>query len=83
MELQQAIHYTVMLFGFLIDGFKQVGRVYAVNECNIRDDVFDFVGLQVANKVPLDVLRQHFVLVAHLKGMVLAKNALTCIIGFL
>ena len=44
---------------------------------------FDFVGLQVTNEVPLDVLRQDFVLVAHLLGVVLSKGTLTGIVGFL
>ena len=55
----------------------------SVTKGNERDDVFDFVGLQVADEVPLDVLRQCLMLVAHLKGMVFAENALSGVVGFL
>ena len=82
-ELQQAVHNAVVLFGFLVDGFEQVGRVDAVDERDKGDDVFDFVGLQMADEMPLDILREHLMLVAHFKGMVLAENALTSIVGFL
>jgi hypothetical protein len=54
-----------------------------VDERDEGDDVFDFIGLQVTDEVPLYVLRQGFVLVAHLEGMVFAENALTGIVGFL
>ena len=72
-----------MFLGFLVDGFQKVGRVDAVDERDVRDNVFDFIGLQVANEVPSDVLRQYFVFVAHLLGVVLSKGTLTCIVGFL
>jgi hypothetical protein len=37
----------------------------------------------MADEVPLDVFRQDFVFVAHFKGMVLAKDALVGVVGFL
>ena len=54
-----------------------------MDESNERDDLFDLIGLQVTDEVPLDVLWLHFVLVAHFKGMVFTENALTGIIGLL
>lgn len=53
-----------------------------MNQCDIRDDVLYLVGLKVADKMPFNVFGQDFVLVAHLKGFVLAKETLSCIVGF-
>ena len=82
-ELQQAIHHTVVFLGLLVDGLKQVSRINAMDEGDVWDDVFDLVGLQMADKVPLDILRQYLVLVAHLLWVVLSKDTLTGIVCFL
>lgn len=80
MELQQAGDDAVVFGGVLVDLFEQVETVDAVDHRHVRGDVFDFVGLKVADEVPFDVLREDFVFGFHLLGVVLTKNALSMLV---
>ena len=69
--------------GLLVDLAKQVVAIDGMNEADERGDVLHFVGLQVPNEVPFDVLGQGFVLLHHFLHMTFAEDALSCIVGFL
>ena len=83
MELQQAVNHTVMLRSLLVHRLQQMQAVYTVNHAHILGDILNFIRLQMANKMPFNILRQHSVLVAHFQCLVLTKQPLPRVIRLL
>lgn len=75
------MHYAVLLGGFFFDGLHQVQTVHAVDEMDERHNQFDFIGLQMSDKVPSDIFRQCLVFSDELLGMTFAEIAFAGQIG--
>ena len=82
-ELQQAVDNSVVLNCFFINGLQQIEGVDGMNQPRERYDVFDFVCLQMSDEMPVDVLWQNLVFVAHLERMVLAEYTLSGFVSLL
>ena len=54
-----------------------------MDEGHIRSHVLDFVGLQMADEVPFDVLGKGFVLHGHFLHLRFSEDALSSVVGFL
>ncbi len=80
MYLEQAGDDAVAFLTLLTDFCQEFVRVNSMDETDERGDVFDFVGLQMADKVPTDVFGELFVFLAQLLHVTFAKNALTGIV---
>lgn len=81
MELEEAVDDAVVLGGFLVYGLQQREGVDAVDERDVGDNVLDFIGLEVSDEMPLDVLGELGMLVAHFEGFVFAEEALPKVVG--
>ena len=82
-KLKQAGDHALVFSSQLVDFHQQRFAVNAVNHSHIGGNVFDFVGLQMTDKVPLDILRQHLVFGLHLLGLVLSEQPLALVIQHL
>ena len=76
--LQQARYPAAGLCALPVHLAKQLVAVDAVYKVHEWGDVFHLVGLQVPDKVPVDVLRQPFVLGGHILCLALAEIPLPC-----
>lgn len=83
MELEQAGNHALVFSRQLIDFHQQRFTVNTMDHRHIGGDVFDLVGLQVADEVPLDILGQHLVFGLHFLGLVLAEQSLALVIQHL
>ena len=81
-KLQQAIYHNTVLGCFLVHGLQKVGAVDTVYQFDVIDNVLYLVGLQMANEVPFDIGRKVGMLLLHFLRVVLAKNAMSGIVGF-
>ena len=73
-KLEEAVHYPIVFCGLFIDldgKFKAVDAVYHIHE---RDDVFDFVGLQMPYLMPTDVLGEFVVFSRQFLNLVSPKS---------
>ena len=82
MQLQQHIDDTPTTLRLLVDFAQQLHRVNGMNHRDKRCKILHLVRLQVANKVPLHVLRHLLHFLHQLLHVALAEDALTGIIGF-
>ena len=57
MKFQENVHGSVVGQGPGLDGIQQMERVNRLNQRNIREDQFQFIGLQMADKMPLNIGR--------------------------
>ena len=78
MKFKKHIYSPVMLGRLLIDFLEQLRRVNRVNHWNIWRNIFHLVGLQMPNEMPLDVLREHIMLLRQFLLMAFAKHTLPC-----
>ena len=79
--LQKNPDRTPALGRLALDGLGQPGAVNRLDQRHERGDVFDLVGLQVADHMPLDVLGQGFVFFAQLLRTALAEDAVAGIVS--
>ena len=56
MYLQQNLDRAAAFGGLALDGFGQTRAVHRMDQRDERRNIFDLVGLQVADHVPLDIL---------------------------
>ena len=80
-QFQQHIDDTPVALCLLVDFAQELHRVYSMYQANIRGDILHLVGLQMADEVPLHILRHllHFLL--QFLHVTLAEDALTGIVG--
>ena len=81
MEFEQDVDDAVVLGRLLVDLAKQLGRIDRLHHRDIGRDIFHLVCLQVADEVPLDVLRQGLHLLSQLLLVALAEDALSRLVG--
>ena len=56
MELKQHIDHTGIDRGPVVDQIQQVTRIHGLDQVGVRKDQLQFVGLEMADEMPLDVL---------------------------
>ena len=82
MYLQQNLDRAAAFGGLALDGFGQTRAVHRMDQRDERRDIFDLVGLQVADHMPLDILGQRLVFFAQLLRTALAEDAVSRVVGF-
>jgi hypothetical protein len=65
-----------------IDSFKEVKGIHGLDQVHVREDKFQFIGLEMADKMPADIRWHLRNLGGKLLGAALGKDALTGIICF-
>ena len=80
-DLQEDFERPAALGRLALDRLGQPRAVDRMDQRDERGDVFDLVGLQVADQVPLDVLGQGFVFFAQFLRAALAENAVAGVVG--
>ena len=78
--LEQAILDDLFAGCALIHFAQQFEAVYGVDERCLADYIFDFVALQVANEMPLNIRGQQGAFVSQFLGAIFAKDALAGLI---
>ena len=80
-DLDQDVHNPPGLYSFFADGSGQVCAVHAVDHNGLVHEVLDFVCLQVADHMPLNIFRQLRELVIDLLHTVFAERTLSGIVS--
>ena len=57
MKFQENVHHPAVGQRPIVNGFQQMNGVNRLNQRNIREDQFQFIGLQMADKMPLNIGR--------------------------
>ena len=81
-EFQEDIHNAVVGYAPGVDGFQKMKRVNGLDQSHIGQDKFEFIGLEMADKMPLDIWRHEWNLGGEFLGAALGKDALTGVIRF-
>lgn len=81
MELEQTTYRTLVNGSLTVHFLQESKTVNTMNQMHIRNDIFDFVGLQMTNKMPTDILGQMFVLGFQFLCPVLSEMALSQLIS--
>src|SRR6056297_1562465 len=81
-KLKQNLEHPVSLLPFLIDHLQKLGFIHTMNKAYKRGDVFDFIGLQMPDHVPFNVLGELFIFIRQLLHPVFPEDFMTCLIGF-
>ena len=81
MELQEDVNGTIISCAPVVYGFQQVHGIYRLNHSHVRQHQLQFVGLQMADKMPLHIGGHLRRLGRQLLRAVLAKQALSGIVS--
>ena len=82
-NLEQTLDHAVVLTGLPVNFFQQFQAIDRLDEGHKRGNVFDLIGLQMANLMPLHVGGELGLLVNHLLHTIFAKMTATGLVGFL
>lgn len=81
MKFEKDIDNSIVICPPALDGFQETQRINGLHKRRIRQDHLQFVGLEMAYKMPLDVGRQNLDFSGELLRTVLPETTLTGIIG--
>jgi hypothetical protein len=76
-DLQQYIHHPALRASLPIDLLQQAETVYSMNKMDERNDLPHFIGLQMPDKMPMDIGWQLLLLFRQFLYVVLAEIPLT------
>ena len=79
---EQDVDRPVVFDRFFLDHVQQFRRFHRMDHRDEWGDVFDFIGLQAADLMPSDVLRQGMVLLDEFLRAVFSESALPGPVGF-
>lgn len=80
MEFKKNIHYPAVLKRPSVDGLQQMQGIHGLDQGDIRQHQFEFVGLEMADKMPLNVGGHLRHLGGKFLGTVLRKETLSRVI---
>ena len=80
-EFQEDVNQSVVGLGPGLDGFQEVKGVYGLGQGDVWQDQFEFIGLEMADEMPLDIGRKQGHLGRQFLRTVFSKHPLACVVG--
>ena len=81
MELQKDVCHLVISYAPGVYGLKEMEGIYGLDQVHVREDQFQFIGLEMADKMPADVGGHLWHLCSKFLGAAFGKDALPGVVG--